>query len=98
VNCAIQSYNQTLYVGLTADAQAAPDVGRLKQFVDRAFHELCQAAGVKTRPRRTAAKVERLAERAVVAKPGVEEVGWIGPVGEGRSESIVAAVAAPAGV
>ncbi len=52
VGCAIQSYNQTLYVGLTADAQAAPDVGRLKQFVDEAFHELCQAAGVKTRPRK----------------------------------------------
>ncbi len=97
VGCAIQSYNQTLYVGLTADAEAAPDIGRLKQFVDRAFHDLCQAAGVKTRPRRKVAKIERPFAPAFETKPGVEGVGWIGPVGEGRSKSIVAAVAAPGG-
>jgi len=97
VGCAIQSYNQTLYVGLTADAVAAPDIGRLKQFVDRAFHELCRAAGVKTRPRPKVAKLERPPERAVETKPGIEGVGWIPPAGAGRSESVVAAIAAPAG-
>jgi diacylglycerol O-acyltransferase len=46
LGCAIQSYNQTLYVGLTADAQAVPDVLRLKRFLDEAFAELCRAAGL----------------------------------------------------
>jgi len=96
VGCAIQSYNQTLYIGLTADAQAAPDVSRLKQFVDQAFHELCQAAGVKRTPRKFA-KLKPTAVRVAAAPPGVEKADWIGPVGEGRSESIVAAAAAPAG-
>jgi len=95
VGCAIQSYNQVLYVGLTADAQAAPDVGRLKQFVDQAFRELCQAAGVKRPPRKIVKR--RNAKRAAAPPPAIERVDWIGPVGEGRSESIVAAVAAPAG-
>ena len=96
VGCAIQSYNQVLYIGLTADAQAAPDVSRLKQFVDQAFHELCQAAGVKTRPRKVA-KLKQPAARAATAPRGVEKADWIGPVGEARSESIVLAAAAPAG-
>ena len=29
------SYNQKLYFGLTADAQAMPDVERLKEFLDQ---------------------------------------------------------------
>ena len=97
VGCAIQSYNQTLYIGLTGDAQAAPDVERLRRFVDHAFQDLCRAAGIRTRPRRKAAKVRPVVERVVEPKAGVDGIAWIGPVGEGRSESIVAAVAAPAG-
>ena len=44
--CAIMSYDQKLYFGLTADAQAMPDVERLKELLDESFVELRDAAGV----------------------------------------------------
>jgi len=44
VNCAIQSYNQKLYFGFTGDVGAAPDLDRLRQFLDAAFTELRAAA------------------------------------------------------
>jgi diacylglycerol O-acyltransferase len=44
--CAIMSYDQKLYFGLTADAQAMPDVERLKRLLDESFVELRKAAGV----------------------------------------------------
>jgi diacylglycerol O-acyltransferase / wax synthase len=47
LNCAIQSYNQVLYVGFTADPLVVPDLNRIKQFVDASFRELCHAAGIK---------------------------------------------------
>ena len=46
VGCGVTSYNQRLYFGLMADAEAAPDVDRLKEFLDQAFVELRAAAGV----------------------------------------------------
>ena len=46
VGCGVTSYDQKLYFGLIADPQAAPDVGRLKEFLDQAFVELRSAAGV----------------------------------------------------
>lgn len=44
VGCAIQSYNGKLYFGLTGDIEAAPDLDRLRDFLDEAFHELRAAA------------------------------------------------------
>jgi len=46
VCCGITSYNQKLYFGLIADPNAAPDVARLKEFLDQAFVELRSGAGV----------------------------------------------------
>jgi WS/DGAT/MGAT family acyltransferase len=46
VGCGITSYNQKLYFGLIADPNAAPDVTRLKEFLDQAFVELRSAAGI----------------------------------------------------
>jgi hypothetical protein len=40
------SYDQKLYFGLTSDLQAMPDVESLKAFLEAAFVELRQAAGV----------------------------------------------------
>jgi len=51
LGCAIQSYNQILYVGLTADPQSLPDVDRLRKFIDEAFHELLQRAQGDRKPR-----------------------------------------------
>jgi WS/DGAT/MGAT family acyltransferase len=44
--CALQSYDGRLWVGLTADSEAMPDVGRMREFVDQSFQELREAAGV----------------------------------------------------
>jgi WS/DGAT/MGAT family acyltransferase len=46
VGCGVTSYDQKLYFGLMADPNAAPDVVRLKEFLDQAFVELRSAAGV----------------------------------------------------
>jgi diacylglycerol O-acyltransferase len=45
--CAIMSYDQHLYFGLTADLQAMPDVERLRDFIYESFYELRAAAGVE---------------------------------------------------
>jgi WS/DGAT/MGAT family acyltransferase len=44
--CAILSYDQKLYFGLTSDVQAMPDVDSLKMFLEESFTELRKAAGV----------------------------------------------------
>jgi diacylglycerol O-acyltransferase / wax synthase len=44
--CAIMSYDQKLYFGLTSDTQAMPDVESLKEFLEQSFVELRKAAGV----------------------------------------------------
>ena len=46
VGCGVTSYNQKLYFGLIADPNAAPDVVRLKEFLDQAYVELRSGAGV----------------------------------------------------
>jgi WS/DGAT/MGAT family acyltransferase len=51
VGIAVQSYNGKMFFGLTADAQAAPDVTRLRDYLKASFTDLCRAAGIK-KPRR----------------------------------------------
>ena len=46
ISCGVTSYDQKLYFGLMADEDCAPDVERLKEFLDQAFVELRSAAGV----------------------------------------------------
>ena len=46
VGCGVTSYDQKLYFGLMADSDAAPDIQRLKEFLDQAYVELRNAAGV----------------------------------------------------
>lgn len=46
VSFAVQSYNHKLYFGITGDAAAAPDVDRLRDFLDVSLAELRQAAGL----------------------------------------------------
>ncbi|MGH9763228.1 MAG: WS/DGAT domain-containing protein, partial [Blastocatellia bacterium] len=45
--CAIMSYDQHLYFGLTSDVQAMPDVEKLKSALEASFVELRSAAGVE---------------------------------------------------
>jgi diacylglycerol O-acyltransferase len=48
VNCAILSYNGTVYFGFTGDVHAAPDLQRLETFLRLSFTELRKAAGVRS--------------------------------------------------
>lgn len=52
VGVAVQSYDGQLFFGLNADADAAGDVARLRDYIDSAFRELCRAADWKRSPRR----------------------------------------------
>jgi WS/DGAT/MGAT family acyltransferase len=47
VGCAVTSYNHMMYFGLMADAEAAPDLHRLKEFLDQSYEELRTAAGIE---------------------------------------------------
>ncbi len=46
LGCAIYSYDQRLFIGLTADVAACPDVELMLQSVEEALYELREAAGV----------------------------------------------------
>jgi WS/DGAT C-terminal domain len=54
VCCAMVSYNGAFYFGLTGDSACAPDLNRLRDFLNDAFAELKAAAGIPAvrRPRR----------------------------------------------
>jgi hypothetical protein len=56
IGCAVQSYDGKLFFGLIADADVAPDVHRLRDFIQSSFQELCRAAGVKKAPRRATSR------------------------------------------
>jgi hypothetical protein len=47
VNCAILSYNGTVYFGFSGDVHAAPDLRRLEKLLMTSFTELRVAVGIK---------------------------------------------------
>ena len=69
VGIAMQSYNQKLYFGLTGDVDAAPDLDRLKKFMDDSFAALRKAAGVMPahKPRRARARAAEFPVSAAAA-------------------------------
>ena len=69
VNCAILSYDGTMYFGFSGDVHAAPDLRRLEGFLKSSYEELRDAAGVK--PPRKAKKNVRPKTRKT-AKPAPE--------------------------
>jgi WS/DGAT/MGAT family acyltransferase len=69
VGVAAQSYDGKLCFGLTADSEAAPDVTRLRDFIQVSFHELCRAAGVKKANVKKAKAEKARVEKARVEKP-----------------------------
>jgi diacylglycerol O-acyltransferase / wax synthase len=48
VNCAILSYNGTVYFGFSGDTHAAPGLRILEQFLQESFAELRQAVGIES--------------------------------------------------
>jgi hypothetical protein len=76
ISVAIESYDQKLYFALTTDALAAPDGGRMIDFLEASFKELREAAGVaETEPHVTRTRTPRKAKpkaRKTAAKPEPE--------------------------
>ncbi|MGZ6404157.1 MAG: WS/DGAT domain-containing protein [Bdellovibrionota bacterium] len=52
VNCAILSYNGTVYFGFSGDVHAAPDLRRLEKLLMTSFTELRAALGIKPAERK----------------------------------------------
>ena len=79
VNCAILSYNGTVYFGFSGDVQAAPDLKRMEKLLQISFTELREAVNLRP-PRTSRVKSQRRAVPAarVAAKaqpiPVVEAV------------------------
>ncbi len=68
IGCAVTSYDQSLYIGLTADRQAAPDVDLLREGIERAWTKLRAAAGVtETQPTRIEPSATKEEQRAAAA-------------------------------
>ena len=67
VNVAVQSYDGKLCGGFTADANVAPDVGRLRDLTAAAFRELTRAATGRKRARKP--RTRRPVATAPVAAP-----------------------------
>jgi diacylglycerol O-acyltransferase / wax synthase len=65
VNCAILSYNGTVYFGFSGEVHAAPDLRRLETLLRRSFAELREAAEISPPRSRTVRRTKR-------AKPAVE--------------------------
>jgi len=78
ISVAIESYDQKLYFALTTDALAAPDGERMTGFLEEAYRELREAAGVReaqpqvtrTRAQRAAKPTARRTVRKARPKPG----------------------------
>jgi diacylglycerol O-acyltransferase / wax synthase len=69
VNCAILSYDGTMYFGFSGDVHAAPDLRRLETFLRLSFTELRQEAGA-TSPRQESSRLKNVrAETQVMSKP-----------------------------
>jgi hypothetical protein len=69
MNCAVMSYDGTLFVGFTGDAKAIPDLGRLAEFFRESFTELREAAGIRiAKKKRAPAKPKIAAGKAAVHK------------------------------
>jgi len=83
ISVAIESYDQKLYFALTTDMLAAPDGGRMKEFLEASFVELRKAAKVPaTAPHVTRTRVPRppkpkakARKAAAEAKPAVPAAG-----------------------
>jgi len=61
VNCAILSYNGTVYFGLSGDAQAAPDLKRLEKLLEENFTGLRNAVGIRPPQKKKGRKKSRVA-------------------------------------
>ena len=69
VNCAILSYNGTVYFGFSGDVHAAPDLRRLEKLLMISFAELRDAVGIKPPQKNRARTKKRRVSSAVSVPP-----------------------------
>ena len=67
LGCAVHSYDGKLFVGIIADTHAAPDVERLRDFLNQSFHELRGSVLKKKerRVKRTTVKTRKRGQKPV---------------------------------
>jgi hypothetical protein len=66
VNCAILSYNGTVYFGFSGDVHAAPDLRRLEKLLTTSFTELRAAVGIKPAERKKLRRKRKVESSAFV--------------------------------
>lgn len=59
VNCAVLSYNGTVYFGFSGDVHAAPDLRRMEKLLQASFAELQNAVGLGRSQKKTASRKRR---------------------------------------
>jgi diacylglycerol O-acyltransferase len=69
VNCAILSYNGTVYFGFSGDVHAAPDLGRLETFLQQSFAELRDAASGRSPQKKKKKRVRKKAQDISIPTP-----------------------------
>jgi diacylglycerol O-acyltransferase len=67
VNCAILSYNGTVYFGFSGDVHAAPDLKRMEKLLKQSFVELRDAVGIRPPDKKRVRRKRQVAP--VVAAP-----------------------------
>lgn len=71
VNCAILSYNGTVYFGFSGDTHAAPDLRRLEKLLQESFNELRDAVGVKSPYKKRVVRKQRVAPTVATSRSAV---------------------------
>lgn len=88
LNCAILSYNGTVYFGFSGDAHAAPDLRKMEKLLDASFAELRDAAGIGRPQKRSQTKrllrkkqaASIATSRAKTAPPPIETASSFSPL------------------
>lgn len=70
VNCAILSYNGTVYFGFSGDTHAAPDLRRLEKLLQESFIELRDAVGIRP-PQKKKVTRKRSAPSTATTAPNI---------------------------
>jgi diacylglycerol O-acyltransferase len=73
VNCAILSYNGTVYFGFSGDTHAAPDLRRLENLLQESFVEMRDAVAIRPPEKRKAAKRNKAVPISAVVSGVVTE-------------------------
>jgi len=91
VNCAILSYNGTVFFGFSGDVHAAPDLKKMEKLLQESFAELRQATGVSSvRTSHRAKRARRpIKPKAMVSAPAVSSAGEEQPSDSRRAPQAV---------